>query len=704
MNKTKLIISLAIIVALIAIIYLSIWTRIATINSKTVLDYDPFWFYRHAEDIIKNNYHVPKWDLLSFYPPGRPMEQYQGWPYTIAIMYKVFSGIFKGITLTKVAIISPLIMSALIPIPAFFLGRLLSNNLGGIVTALFASLSPALLGVSMAGYCDTDASVVFWMLFSMLTIFLAIQIYKKSWIKAIPFFILAVAVNIFFIYNWGAGWLPLIIFSAFIPAIIIFRIVEDIIHTGKLKINLTNILPELKQIIIPFLILFILINVIGFILFKVTMFNSLFGGLSFTGITGGRLLVNISVAELQTINIFSKEGFKAVADRVGLVTMLLTLIGLPILVVYKLWKKEKINWVEILMFLWALVMFYLISRGVRFSLLFSMATAVSSGYVIGNLFVYLRKYKLAFTIVFGVIAVLTLMFISNAVQFHYQATGMENSQNWYNAMDWLKANADNNSLVATWWDPGHILAGYTGLKVMADGAHCSPGVCIPYDHNIRIQDMGRIMSTSNESESAQILEKYKELTPQQCLEARQKYDGIMPKDACDPVKDIYLIASADLIGKYYWMSFFGSWNEQNQTGNGRNFIQLSYSGQTSEGLPTYGNGIITLMQQGNQLVAVINVPQQGIRNMFIKDIVYYQNGQELYSQLNDTTNKTINSMLWIDPSFRMVIFMDQSIKNSVFTNLFFFNGNGISEFNIPKLSHFELVYGNSEVKLFKLII
>ena len=178
----------------------------------------------------------------------------------------------------------------------------------------------------------------------------------------------------------------------------------------------------------------------------------------------------------------------------------------------------------------------------------------------------------------------------------------------------------------------------------------------------------------------------------------------MPKDACDPVSDIYLIASSDLIGKYYWMSFFGSWNEQTQSGNGRNFIQLSYSGQSAQNLPTYGNGIITLMEQNNQLVAVINVPQQGIRNMFVKDIVYYRNGQEIYSQINNTSNNTLDSMLWIDPSFGMVIFMDESIKNSVFTNLFFFNGNGISQFDISKLSHFELVYGNSEVKVFKLIV
>jgi len=45
------------------IIYLAIQTRMSTYNTPTVLDYDPFWFYRHAEAIVNNGYKVPQWDL-----------------------------------------------------------------------------------------------------------------------------------------------------------------------------------------------------------------------------------------------------------------------------------------------------------------------------------------------------------------------------------------------------------------------------------------------------------------------------------------------------------------------------------------------------------------------------------------------------------------------------------------------------------------
>ena len=83
---------------------------------------------------------------------------------------------------------------------------------------------------------------------------------------------------------------------------------------------------------------------------------------------------------------------------------------------------------------------------------------------------------------FGVVLILSLLFISEAVQIGQGSTGLEISGNWLNGLEWLKQNADKDALITTWWDPGHIIAGYTGLKVHADGAHCAPGECIPYFH------------------------------------------------------------------------------------------------------------------------------------------------------------------------------------------------------------------------------
>jgi hypothetical protein len=241
----------------------------------------------------------------------------------------------------------------------------------------------------------------------------------------------------------------------------------------------------------------------------------------------------------------------------------------------------------------------------------------------------------------------------------------------------------------TWWDPGHIIAGYTGLRVHADGAHCGygPGACIPYGHDDRIQDMGRVFSISNETEALSILSKYRQLTPAQCAEARQAYGSIMPADACDAVPEMYVLASSDLIGKYYWLTYFG-------TGTGRNFVQLSRTSvDQAQGVLSYGSGLVSLAYNNGTWVPVLNAPDQGIRNAVIRSLVYFENGQEKRMSFNETN--IIEGMLWVDPSYSTVIFMDAATRDSIFTRMFFFNGEG--------LQHFQLVYQNPEIRMYKVV-
>ncbi len=158
--------SLIVFAALLLTMYLAFYVRSSTLNSPTVLDYDPWWFYRHAKEILENNMQIPKWDELTHFPPGSPYERYVGWSYTLAVAYKLFRPL-TGMTLTDVAKLSTPILAAISVIPAFLLGKLLSNKWGGLCTAIFGVLTPALIGVSMGGYCDTDMPVVFYTFFTI---------------------------------------------------------------------------------------------------------------------------------------------------------------------------------------------------------------------------------------------------------------------------------------------------------------------------------------------------------------------------------------------------------------------------------------------------------------------------------------------------------------------------------------------------------
>jgi dolichyl-diphosphooligosaccharide--protein glycosyltransferase len=717
-------------IALIAAI-----VRTPTLTAPTILDYDPFWYYRHAIEIMNNNMKPLKWDLLSYYPPGRPFDTTLGMEYIMIFFYKLAQLVFNNISFLTVAKWSPIILVCLGAIPAYLFGKLLTNKWGGLATALFALLTPTFIGVSMGGYCDNDPVVVFFIFLSIYSIFLALK--KRS----LPYYLFAVLSNLLFVFSWGGGWFVLILFAALVPAIALFRFAESAVHNFNFKINLSAIAAEVKPLLVPLLIIIIVTNIIASLSGLGNMFTSFLVLLGFINPQQG-LLVNISVAELQPINVLSQEGILAVANRVGLLPTLLTFIGLPIFVLYKLYKKIKIDYTEIFFFMLALTTFVMIIHGVRFSIEFSIAAAVVAGYIIGNLNKYPRismiilalvlvamsaldrtylwpmlifsivtiftlakpsqqEYKFQLFTAYGLLFVIILIFITNATQLGISSTGMEISQNWLDSLDWLKANADKDSLITTWWDPGHIIAGYTGLKVMADGAHCGPAECIPYNHNIRIVDMGRTFSTSNETEAVSILSKYMQLTPEQCAEARKNWTDSMPKDACKPVSEMYIIASNDLIGKYYWLSYFGSYDEKTKAGTGRNFIQLQLTNYNQQqGILQYGNGIISLMLKDNKLVAVFNLPQQGVRNAVVKDIIFFQNGKQINRVVE---NFTIDGLVIVDPSFQVVTFLEQPVRDSIYTNMFFFNGEGSKDFGIPKLNHFKLEYSNPEVKIFKVI-
>ena len=686
---------------LLVIITIAYFARMATSETKLILDYDPWWFYRHGKNLVENNLVPPKWDYLSYYPPGRPVDHQLGWPYTLAASYLILQNFFANFMQFSAWFV--VVFAAICAIPAYFVGKIVTNKVGGLVTALFAVLTPTFISVSMYGYPDSDVVVVFYTFLAILATIYAIENWKgiknKKSLLAV---LLASFVYWLFAFNWNASWYIYYIFLLFIPAYLSFKIFEKFFFQKfSLKRAFENEIKNLKSVALPI----ILIGIFGGILTyftsswpfnTISLIDQLIAGLKI--LTGKALIVNISVAELQPLNVFSREGFLQVANRIGIFPTIFAIFGLPLTTIYKISTKRKIRFAEIFAIFLLIATFWLITKGIRFSLIFSISVAIASGFVIGNLYEFLKNQKIILTSsFFGLILFLIFWHISQTIQFSYQLIGMELSKNWIDALDWLKKNSDENTLIVTWWDPGHIITGYANLKVHADGAHCGYNSCIPYNHDIRIQDMGRIFSTSNESEAIEILKKYKEISSQDCERARKEFKELMPTDACKPVNKMYLIASSDLIAKYYWLSCFGSFDMKTRKCDGRTFLQLALKGQDKEGRIiyeiSYGRAKINLIltEKEGKIVSILNAPLLGIRNKIVKKTVLYQDDTEL--SFDYEGKDSIDGLAWIDPSFMLAIYMEPKIKDSLFTKMFFFNGKD--------LKNFELVYSNPEIRIFK---
>jgi asparagine N-glycosylation enzyme membrane subunit Stt3 len=679
-------------IILAAIFAFAVIVRWSTSNFDYILDYDPWWFFRHAQELVQNNLIPPKWDILSYFPPGRPVDFYLGWSYTIAIFYLITKP-FLALSLMKFSGLFIAFFSAACAIPAYFVGKSVTNKWGGLTTAFFGTITPIFVSRSIAGYPAADAADVFWTFVAVFATFYAMKHFKsfkdrKSWI-AIAFALLSYWL---FAANFNSSWYIYFVFVAFMPIIIVLRLFESLIwkkHDGTFSHKIKTIFSENKNIFIAI----ILIGILGQVITQLTIgwpFNTIppiqdfFDAIGFVNNTA--LLVNISIAELQSLNVFSVSGFTQLISNIGFVPIFL-MFSLFVMIIFKWAKKKEVSNAEYFTIVWLLATFWLITHGIRFSLLFAIAVAASAGFVVGNLVEILKgKNKLLVASIYGLLIFGMIWHLSDNYSFSVNAMGMDIGQNWKDALNWLKNNADKNANIATWWDPGHIITGFTGLRVVADGAHCTPDSCIPYSINVRIQDMGRAFATSDENESVRILQKYLQSSPQDCQKVKEKFGDIVPTAACAPASEIYFIASADLIGKFYWLSYFG-------TGEKHNFIQLSLSNVQRDvnGTPTsfeYGNGALSLIIREGRLVPVVN--NQNI----VKNIIYYQNNQPQQFSYANATN-ILDGLVLVDSTFQQATYMDPTIMNSVFTKLYFGNGQN--------LQHFKLVYDNGEVKIFKVI-
>ncbi|MBI3412765.1 MAG: hypothetical protein HY051_01640 [Candidatus Aenigmarchaeota archaeon] len=269
--------------------------------------------------------------------------------------------------------------------------------------------------------------------------------------------------------------------------------------------------------------------------------------------------------------------------------------------------------------------------------------------------------------------------------------------NWYDAMMWIKNNTPQDSIVVYWWDQGHWITGIAERGAYADGAHCPLTSCKPYPLNTRIVDVGKVLTTNDESLAIQILSKYMNFTEAQCELNKRAFGNIVP---CKSPSEMYFLAASDLISKYPWPSYFGSlWPTYSGEGRQQQFFQIGLQ-QLKDGsgnVVGYYDQCLRFDASNNcQTFNFLVIEQNGKlatiyqnRN-FVENTAYFIGSD----QKTDTTeNATVGGTFWIDPSYGFAFFMTPEVQNSVFTRLYFHGGKG--------LDHFKQVYSNGEVKVFK---
>jgi len=294
-----------------------------------------------------------------------------------------------------------------------------------------------------------------------------------------------------------------------------------------------------------------------------------------------------------------------------------------------------------------------------------------------------------------------------------KGSGTVLSDNWWNSLNWIKENTAECSTIATYWDPGHFIRAIAKRSVVFDGATQNAHFIKPvpngtpegitldrYEHGIvqitqvkdgelfraRIKDIATSMMTTNESLALEILKDYR-------------------KPGCN---ETYFLATSDLIFKSVWWSYFSTWDPTRPDPKGTQYsyfianlarrkpvLSLNIVGYE---YPVSGSQSIILCQTDG-IVSPCR-PDQGIGaifqdgNQFVRiQRVIFPRGN-FYAQIEDPQAEVKGTVLVLDPSAQTIVFMPPQLQDSMFTRMFFYNGAG--------LSNFELVsQWGGEVKLFR---
>jgi len=314
--------------------------------------------------------------------------------------------------------------------------------------------------------------------------------------------------------------------------------------------------------------------------------------------------------------------------------------------------------------------------------------------------------------VFMIFLVFFFFFLFPSMQIA-SGSGTVMNDNWWAALNWIGNNTDKDSVIATYWDFGHFITSVGRRAVVFDGASQSDLYTRPSENNLtgqfierydksidrilvykngslttaRIKDISSVLLTGNETLALEILKDY-----------RKNETG-----------DMYFIASADLMSKSFWWSYFATWSPVEEKGCNADYMKgkcYTYAmlnlggtsrqqdGSTVFSYPFSQNQGFLVIDLNGTLTAYSQVNGQLLK---VQKIFYYDAlGQGV---VNSNADGQVGGLVVVDPSRQLIIYTPPELEDSLFTRMYFFNGKS---FRGEPLEHFELVGSwGGEIKIFK---
>ncbi|MBF0571680.1 MAG: hypothetical protein HQL12_07370 [Candidatus Omnitrophica bacterium] len=700
-----------------------------------LLESDPYDFYNLTENIVNKGRIADIIKGSKYFNPlmCAPFGNWQPFtlhPYWGFMIYKFLQIFDPNISLMSAVAYTPLFSYLFILIAFLWVCRLLNYPvIASFIGALFLIMAPINLKRGSLGWFRTDPYNILFPLLLLGCLLLALRSTSKkdSCLWAIIFGLTLSAYALFW-QGWGLLFF-IGVACALSAAFYNFLIKKDQIHAGQ------NLLFLSVFIGTALLMVSLCFSIQDFFI----LFKEGFGELRKFTHRGLDLWPNLfmAVGELKKTTLGD-----IIASAGGPVFMLLALGGW----IYSLRLSLKnfrqalvIDTLVVTIFLF--VTMALSFNGERFVLFATIPLSVLATAAVNRL-INLRFVGLPLA---GLLIILTLFNANSDIRT--VLTPIFNST-WDEALTKIKTDSPADSIVNTWWAPGHFIKAIAHRSVPFDGASLDQSAVGYWMANMFLaQDEAqargilRMLNASGNKPAEYLVKCGLRLSDATTLllaiasenkpQAAQTLKGIIRNDQIQALLSMthdkhphsYVLVYTELVDDNLMIAFTGRWNikkmeEVNSNPemlkdvpkrNTQEFIDFLWS--TMGGSPKYSSSLSLIGKNSNQLIfrenlavdlntmdAQIHSPQYGEGHPLS---VFYLKNNRVVEHENPEGDLNYSVLLYQEDGQYVARLMDHALANSLIMKLYYFDGRGLQYFKPLILSH-DLT-GRTRIKVFKVI-
>ncbi len=430
-------------------------------------------------------------------------------PYMIYLTYKIGRIFNKKLDLMQASYATMVILSLLVTLFAFFLGKEIGGNVAGFFTSLIITVNPFYI-MRVSG-SDDD---VYNFLLPIIIFWLFIKTMKSKTKKETAIYSVLTAITIgIYSFTWSGWWFSIDMLFGGAVLFLIVKVVEQLIKDKKIS-------GGTKKTALILITLFLMSWIsVGVVKHSPTRFISslitspLHESTTLKEVAKSTGWPNVfnTVAELNPGSI--KQIVNGVGGKLNFAIAIIGVLALVTVSIIKERKYENKENIELLiasiLVVWMLGATYATLKGVRFVLLFIPPFIAAYGAAMGLAVEYslkviekVKNEKLNKTNRGAIKAVVFLMLLLISVPAI--KTGIATSKTyipnmtstWYISLNKIRMETSPNAILNSWWDFGHWFKYLADRRVTADGAS---------QNTPQAYWLGKILVENNETRAVQIL-------------------------------------------------------------------------------------------------------------------------------------------------------------------------------------------------------